>query len=169
MNPLFEYFWPDAAIGLVVGAVAATIFWRRKPTRIGRWLWFDLAIVLAVAGTLLWSGPLGAGHRFIARVEPTVNRTLNTLEMTQVHGRLGRAPLNRQIILSGPADDLQRSELVRIIGEMPGVSTATWSYKGGAWPIILEGALVGLVGFLLGLFLAYLLELHRRYNAQWNW
>jgi hypothetical protein len=169
MNPLFEYFWPDAAIGLVIGAVGATIFWRRKPGRIGRWLWFDLAIVLVVAGTLVWSGPLGAGHRFIAQVEPAVERTLAAYEMTQVHARLGRAPLNRQVILEGPANDLQRSELVRIIGEVPGVSIATWGYPGGAWPIILEGAIVGLAGFLFGLFLAYLLELHRRYNAQWDW
>ena len=169
MNPLFSYFWPDAAIGLVIGAAAATLYWRRKPGRIGRFLWFDIFIVLTVAATLLWSGPLGGGNRFIAQVEPAVNRTLVAYEMTQVHARLGRAPLTRQIILEGPADDLQRSELVRIIGEVRGVSTAVWERPDGAWPIIVEGALIALAGFLVGLFLAYLLELHRRYNAQWDW
>ena len=169
MNPLFSYFWPDAATGLVIGAAAATLYWRRKPRRIGRFLWFGIFIVLTVTVTLMWSGPLGGGNRFIAQVEPAVNRTLAAYEMTQVHARLGRAPLNRQIILEGRADDLQRSELVRIIDEVPGVSTATWERPDGAWPIIVEGALIALAGFLVGLFLAYLPELHRRYNAQWNW
>jgi hypothetical protein len=35
--------------------------------------------------------------------------------------------------------------------------------------LILEGTAVAIVGFLLGLVLAYLVELRRRYNAQWNW
>ena len=41
---------------------------------------------------------------------------------------------------------------------------------------VLAGAFIGLglfliavLGFLFGLLLAYLIELHRRYNAQWNW
>jgi hypothetical protein len=29
--------------------------------------------------------------------------------------------------------------------------------------------IASLLGFLLGLLLAYLVELRRRYNAQWNW
>jgi hypothetical protein len=74
------------------------------------------------------------------------------------------------VLLSGPADDFQRSELVRIIGEVPGVSTATWSANDGAGiPLIVEGAVVAILGFLLGLLLAYLVELRRRHNAQWNW
>ena len=32
-----------------------------------------------------------------------------------------------------------------------------------------KGALVAIAGFLVGLLLAYLVELHRRYNAQWSW
>jgi hypothetical protein len=72
-------------------------------------------------------------------------------------------------MLSGPADDFQSSELVRIIGSIPGVSSARWSSTGGGIPLIVEGAAVSLLGFLLGLLLAYLVELRRRYNAQWNW
>ena len=33
----------------------------------------------------------------------------------------------------------------------------------------LLGAGIALLGFLFGLLLAYLGELHRRHNAQWNW
>jgi hypothetical protein len=72
------------------------------------------------------------------------------------------------VLLSGRADDVQRSELVRIIGSIPGVSRATWSGSGGT-PLIAEGAGASLLGFLIGLVLAYLVELRRRYNAQWNW
>jgi hypothetical protein len=53
--------------------------------------------------------------------------------------------------------------------ELPGVSSTTWSSDGGGVPLIVEGAGVSLLGFLLGLLLAYLVELRRRYNAQWNW
>ena len=36
-------------------------------------------------------------------------------------------------------------------------------------PLIVEAAAVALLGFLFGLLLAYLVELRRRYNAQWTW
>ena len=51
---------------------------------------------------------------------------------------------------------------------LPGVGGATWS-AGGGTPLIAEGAATSLLGFLIGLLLAYLVELRRRYNAQWNW
>ena len=34
---------------------------------------------------------------------------------------------------------------------------------------LVEGGAIAVLGFLFGLLLAYLIELHRRYNAQWNW
>ena len=72
-------------------------------------------------------------------------------------------------MLSGAnLDDVQRSELARLLGQIPGVSSATWSNNGGI-PLIAEGAGIALLGFLFGLLLAYLGELHRRHNAQWNW
>jgi hypothetical protein len=40
---------------------------------------------------------------------------------------------------------------------------------GGGTPLIAEGGLIALLGFLVGLLLAYLVELRRRYNAQWSW
>jgi ABC-type lipoprotein release transport system permease subunit len=35
--------------------------------------------------------------------------------------------------------------------------------------LLVEGLFAAVLGFLLGLLLAYLVELRRRYNAQWNW
>jgi hypothetical protein len=49
------------------------------------------------------------------------------------------------------------------------VREARWSGDGGGLPLIAEGMIASLLGFLLGLLLAYLVELRRRYNAQWNW
>jgi hypothetical protein len=86
-----------------------------------------------------------------------------------VSGHLHHGPLTRRVILSGPADEFQQSELVRIIDELPGVESTSWSPGAGGLPLIVEGAAAALVGFLLGLLVAYLIELRRRYNAQWNW
>jgi predicted histidine transporter YuiF (NhaC family) len=52
---------------------------------------------------------------------------------------------------------------------LPGVSSASWSGADGGVPLIAEACIVAAVGFLLGLLLAYLVELRRRYNAQWKW
>jgi hypothetical protein len=72
------------------------------------------------------------------------------------------------VILSGPSDDFQRGEAARLLDQIPGVSNAAWKRSSGL-PLIVEGAIAALVGFLLGLVLAYLVELRRRHNAQWNW
>jgi hypothetical protein len=53
--------------------------------------------------------------------------------------------------------------------QVPGVGSTSWSPQGSAMPLIVEAAVVATVGFLLALLLAYLFELRRRYNAQWNW
>jgi hypothetical protein len=52
---------------------------------------------------------------------------------------------------------------------LPGVSKAQWGNDPGGTPLMVEGSAIAVLGFLFGLLLAYLIELHRRYNAQWNW
>ena len=169
MNPLFAYFWPSFVAGIIVGVAALTIVYRRKLAGWPKWLVLEGGAVIAILCSLLWSGPLGGGRRFIDSVEPLARRALDYYEMTQIEGRLGRAPLTRELILEGPADDFQTSELVRLMSQLPGVSDATWKGGNGALPIILEGALVAIAGLLVGALLAYLAELHRRHNAQWSW
>ena len=51
---------------------------------------------------------------------------------------------------------------------VPGVASARWS-KGRALPLLAEGTLAAMLGFLAGLLAAYLLDLRRRHNAQWTW
>ena len=91
----------------------------------------NLILALGVAAVLgetsIWHGPLGAADRLTAKVETTARAELRHLEMAPVSARLERDPLRRRLVLSGPADDFQHSELVRIMDEIPGVSGVRWA------------------------------------------
>ena len=87
-------------------------------------LLFGLAAT--VGFTALWHGPLGAGDRLTAQVEGRARQTLDHYEFPMVQAKLQRGPLSRRLILSGPADDFQRSELLRILDETPGVLDVRW-------------------------------------------
>ena len=163
MSPLWTYFWPVFAIGIALGLVGGMIGFRTKR----RWIW-AVAVLIALGATALWHGPIGAADRFTRSVEATARDSLVSYEMDQVTARLHKAPLTRRLMLSGQADDFQRSELVQILDEVPGVSGATWARSGGM-PLLLEAGIVAVVGFLAGLILAYVITLRRRYNAQWRW
>jgi hypothetical protein len=163
MSPLWAYFWPVFALGLVLGAGTGAVSFRRK-----RIVFVIAGFLLAAAGTALWHGPAGAADRFSASVEKSAHDTVLAWEMGQVHTHLHHGPLTRRLHLSGSADDFQRSELVRILSDLPGVSRATWSGSTGI-PLIVEALLVSALGFVVGLILAYVVELRRRYNAQWKW
>jgi len=164
MNTFWEYFWPIAALGFVLGSILGTFGFRRR-----RRAFFLAGLVLAIGGTALWHGPLGAADRLSTIIESRARFVLVDWEMGQVEGKLSHGPLTRRLLLSGPADDFQRRELVRIMSTIPGVSSATWSKQDRGIPLIAEAFGVSVLGFLIGLLLAYLVELRRRYNAQWKW
>ena len=166
MNTFWAYFWPAFALGLVVGLIAGIVGFHKKSRRRAA-LASGLVCTLALAA--LWHGPLGAADRFANGVDRDVQATLKYYEMTQVSAHLHRAPLTRHLILSGPADDFQSSELVRTMETLPGISRAQWRASPAGPPLIAEGLGIAAVGFLFGLLLAYLIELRRRYNAQWTW
>lgn len=162
---LWSYLWPALAAGLAVGLAIGIFAFRRKRRKVLLLVGFGAAVGLA----LLWHAPLGGAHRFAAKVESDARLTLDNYEMWKVTAHLERGPLTRRLLLAGPADDFQSSELVRIMGTLSGVSSARWSDAGHGTPLILEGAGIALLGYLLGLLVAYLIELRRRYNLQWNW
>lgn len=166
MTSGWQYFWPLFAAGLVIGVVAGLIGFRRVAARRRRVLGIGFAAALGSA--MLWHWPLGAASRFVAAVEQESRAVLVDWEMGAVGARLQRDPLTRRLELSGPADPFQRGQLARLMDFVPGVAGATWS-KSRAIPLAGEGAAIALVGFLFGLLFAYLVELRRRYNAQWNW
>ena len=74
----------------------------------------------------LWHGPVGGGERFAGRADRIARATLDYYELPTVNARVERDPLTRRIILSGPADRFQRSELVRIMGQVPGINEVRW-------------------------------------------
>jgi len=170
MSLLWDFYWPVVSVALAAGLVAGVIAFRAGASRRRR----NLALLAGLGAALLfawaWHGPLEAGQRFAASVERQARETLDAFEMTRVEGRLQRSPLGRTLRLSGPADDFQRSELVRIMGQSPGVSKAAWpGMAAPGLPLIAEVAIGASLGFGLALLLAYLLELRRRSRAQWRW
>ena len=54
-------------------------------------------------------------------------------EMGALDARLQRRPLRRVLVMRGPADDFQRRELTRILGEFPGVAAIRWDV--GSLPV----------------------------------
>jgi hypothetical protein len=167
MTALWSYFWPLIGEGIVCGIIAGAFAFRRRGGR--RYKALAIGFVATLALAVLWHGPLGGADRFSAEVERGLRKTLVYYEMTQMSAHLHRGPLTREVELSGRADDFQRTELARLIDQVPGVAGATWSKAAGSVPLILEGAGVAVLGFLFALLVAYLVELRRRYNAQWNW
>lgn len=85
-----------------------------------------LGVVAVVGFTALWHGPLGAGERLALDAETSARRTLDHYELPLIQARMQRGPLSRRLVLSGPADDFQRSELVRILDDTPGVVEVRW-------------------------------------------
>ena len=179
MIALWDFYWPAltacAVIGVLIGVAAfrATTSLRPKTPGYRRraWLVCIAGGALALGAGALWHGPVGTADRFAASIERQAQQVLVDWEMTQDQARIARGPLKRTVILSGPADEFQRSELARIMNLVPGVGSVRWADmpEGLQLPLLAEVALASLGFFGLGLLLAYLLELRRRYRAQWSW
>jgi membrane protease YdiL (CAAX protease family) len=185
MSILWTYFWPCFGAGLLCGVIAGIFAFRAPRVRV-KAAQEEIAAALAtwsrrrrralVAGALatciavaLWHGPLGAADRLAIELERSAREMLVAKDAPAgVTARIRHGPLTRQVILSGPADDFQRAEAARLLSEVPGISDADWNKSAGI-PLIVEGIAAGLVGFLIGLVLAYLVELRRRHNSQWTW
>ena len=87
---------------------------------------FLIGFAAVLGFSALWHGPLGAGERLAQRSEIIARRTLDYYELPMIQARMERGPLTRRLILSGPADDFQRLELVRILNDVPGVLSVSW-------------------------------------------
>jgi hypothetical protein len=85
-----------------------------------------LGLAAVIGFSALWHGPMGAGERLAAQSEASARRTLDYYEMPMIQAKMQRGPLSRRLVLSGPADAFQRSELVRILDETPGVLDVRW-------------------------------------------
>lgn len=85
-----------------------------------------LGIAAVALETFLWHAPLGAGDRLAERAEARARLTLKSYDLPAIHVRMDRDPLRRRLVLSGPATDFQRSELVRMLDNVPGVLEVRW-------------------------------------------
>ena len=179
MNLFWDVYWPLLTAAVVIGVLAGVAGFRatsaRKPKtreyrRHGELRVAAGALAVLALGALL-HGPLGAGEQLASTVDRRSRQVLVDWEMPQVQAHLDRGPLKRTLTLSGPADGFQRTELVRIMDDVPGVGSVRWSDMKPpfALPLVVEAELAALVCFGLGLLLSYLLELRRRYRAQWSW
>lgn len=83
-------------------------------------------IAVTVGFSALWHGPLGAGEQLAQRIERQARHQLDRDEMHLVQARLQRKPLSRRLILSGPADDFQRAEIIRRLDGIPAVLDVRW-------------------------------------------
>ena len=79
-----------------------------------------------VAAAEVYHGPLRAAQTLEQKIERQARAELDRNEMFQVQAQLHDRPLSRTLVLSGPADDFQRGELVRVMGELPGVAAVEW-------------------------------------------
>lgn len=85
-----------------------------------------MGLVASAAFTAIWHGPLDTGEQFAQRIERQARLRLDRDEMYLVQARMQRSPLSRRLVLSGPADDFQRGELVRRLDGIPGVLDVRW-------------------------------------------
>jgi hypothetical protein len=163
MNAFWAYFWLPLAAGLALGLIGGLLAFRRKTK-----MPVIIAAVVTCLAAVAWHGPLGAADRLTKQIESISRMSLNSYEMPMIASHLHHGPLTRAIQLSGPADDFQRSELALIQNQIPGVSFVSWTGESGL-PLIVEGLIASLLGFLIGGGLAYGVERRRCYNAQWTW
>ena len=123
-----------------------------------------IGIVATLVAAALWHGPGGAAVSFTSTAERTMRITLDHYEMPAVAVRLQRAPLTRTLRFDGPADAFQRSEIMRIGREVPGVAATAWAGRPAprALPLLAEVMLMALACFAIGAVLAYIAALRRR-------
>lgn len=87
---------------------------------------FLLGLAAVIGFAAVWHGPLGAGERLANKAEAAARAQLDRDEMFQVQARIQRGPLSRRLIVSGPADDFQRGEIIRRLDAVPGVLDVRW-------------------------------------------
>ena len=94
---------------------------------------FLIGLAAVTLMTLLAHGPVGGGAALIDRLESEARAAVAKTEVPGVAVRLGRDPLSRHAVLSGPADQFQREGqgslkgLNDIVGEVEGISGVTWA------------------------------------------
>lgn len=133
-----------------------------------RWLKLLIGLTAALAAGWVAHGPLGQGAAFTDQVEAQAKAVVRAADLPGVDVRLDRAPLSRQAILSGPANDFQREGLGNLPGlnqrvaDVPGVSGISWDRPGRSVPLLAETLLLVALAWLIGVGIGWLLARPKR-------
>lgn len=91
-----------------------------------------IGLVVALAAGWVSHGPLGRGEAFVNGLQVEADDVLRKAEVPGVTARFSRDPLDREVILSGTADQFQREGQGQFPGlndrvaDIPGVSGFRW-------------------------------------------
>lgn len=131
-----------------------------------------MGLLVALAAAWIWHGPLGHGEALVDRLERDVRAAVDRSELPGLAVRLGRDPLDRNVTLSGPTNDLQREGLGSgegindFVREVEGIAALRWTdepwRERRALPLLAETMILAALAYLLGLGLGALLWGRRR-------
>lgn len=122
-----------------------------------------IGLVAALAAAWIGHGPLGQGAAFVDRTEALAKAAVRDAGVPGIDVRLGRDPLTRAAILSGPANDFQRNGIGDLPGitervaAVPGVASARWDNGGRPIPLVAETLGLATLAYLIGLVLGKIL------------
>lgn len=131
-----------------------------------------LGLLLAIAAAWTWHGPYGRGEALVDRLENEVRAAVARSELPGLSVSLGRDPLDRNVTLSGPTNDLQREGLGSgegindYVRQVEGVAAIRWTDEPAlerrAFPLLAETMILSTLAYLTGLGLGALLWGRRR-------
>lgn len=134
---------------------------------------FLIGLLLALLAGMIWHGPAGNGERLVGRIEADARNLVAQTNLPGLSVRAERDPLSRDLVISGPANDLQREGLGSQNGVMdyaraaPNVGSVRWDDEkaGFSLPLLAETLIVAVLAFLIGFGLATPLFNRRRKHS----
>lgn len=131
-----------------------------------------IGFLLALAAAWIWHGPYGRGEALVDRLERDVRAAVDRSELPGLSVSLGRDPLDRNVTLAGPTNDLQREGLGSgqgindFVREVEGIAAIRWTDEPAlerrSLPLLAETMILAALAYLVGLGLGALLWRRRR-------
>ena len=130
-------------------------------------------LLLALLLAWIWHGPAGQGEKLVGRIEADARNLVAQTNLPGIAVTAQRNPLSRNLVISGPANDLQREGLGSQNGVMdyaraaPNVGNVRWDDEkaGFSLPLLAETMIVAALAFLVGFGLATPLFNRRRKHS----